>query len=267
MLGAIKRPLKQIGPLRRAVQALKGQQLPQQRARELNTVLRLSFRVHLNAKSITDDYLFSLKVTDRQCGQVLLVEDALEMVTRNGVKGALVECGVFTGGASAYMLRSALRHYQSEPPAYWGFDSFQGMPHPTPEDGAVDWFIDAKQDGQLVGTVVNQADYESVRSYLGESGYPEDRISLIKGWFQETLPQVKAQIGLIALLRLDGDFYESTRVCLEQLAAQVAPGGIIIFDDYGAFEGCRRAVDEFAVSGFSRPMRFDAHQAFMLKAM
>lgn len=263
MFSFLRNKLRSIGPLRRSVRALKKRILLPQRLRELRTVLKLSFRVHLDEKAIASDYLFSLKVTDRQCGQVLLIEDALELITRNNINGALVECGVYTGGASAYMLRSALRNYRKDLPDYFGFDSFEGMPHPTPEDGSVDWFIKEEKDGKLIGTDVNVASIDHVRAYLSETGYPERKINLIKGWFQESLPRLKDQIGPIAILRLDGDFYESTKVCLEQLSLQVAPGGIIIYDDYGAFEGCKRAADEFSATGFSLPMRFDAHQALV----
>jgi len=66
-----------------------------------------------------------------------------------------------------------------------------------------------------------------------------------KGWFKETIPQQKEKIGKIALLRLDGDWYESTQICLEQLYDNVVSGGFVVLDDYGYWDGCRKAVDEF----------------------
>ncbi len=68
---------------------------------------------------------------------------------------------------------------------------------------------------------------------------------LVKGWFQDTLSKSKRDIGPIAILRVDGDFYESTKVVFEELYDQVVSGGFIIVDDYGAFQGCRKATDEF----------------------
>jgi hypothetical protein len=74
------------------------------------------------------------------------------------------------------------------------------------------------------------------------------RIHIRQGWFQETLPVAKHEIGPIAVLRLDGDWYDSTKVCLENLYDLVTVGGFVLIDDYGYWEGCRRAVDEFLAS-------------------
>jgi len=70
-------------------------------------------------------------------------------------------------------------------------------------------------------------------------------VSLVKGWFQDTLPEYKDRMGAVALLRLDGDWYESTKCCLENLYDNVVPGGYVIIDDYGALTGCKEAVDDF----------------------
>jgi hypothetical protein len=80
---------------------------------------------------------------------------------------------------------------------------------------------------------------------LSASTFPPDRLHVVKGWFQESLAKNADAIGPIAVLRLDGDFYASTRVCLEELYDHVVPGGVVIIDDYGVFPGCRRATDEF----------------------
>jgi len=196
--------------------------------------------------AVLADYGFSIQRSYRGIMQVVNLEECIGHVTSRGILGAFVETGVFTGGASAYALRCLIRHQQQDR-AYWGFDSFAGMPKPTKEDGyhATAWLGTDDQSGALQGCAVNLSDYDQTKAYLCSSGYPMERINLVKGWFQDTLPKSKAQIGLIAILRLDGDFYESTKVVLEQLFDQVAPGGIVIVDDYGSFEGCRRAVDEF----------------------
>ena len=173
------------------------------------------------------------------------IEECVRYVA-NRIDGAFVETGVFTGGASGYALRSMMRNGSIRD--YWGFDSFEGMPQPTIDDGekARRWVGDDP-------SAVNAADYETCLSYLRSSGYPLDRINLVKGWFDETLPAYKERIGRIALLRLDGDFYASTKVALEQLYSQVATGGIVIIDDYGSFEGCRKAVDEFLAAKLANP--------------
>ena len=245
----------------------------------MKEALRVTFRDHLDAKRVVEDYEFSMKVTDRSCAQILLLEDTVLMLAYGHVDGAVVECGVFTGGASGYMLRSILRNFPSDKlPDYWGFDSFEGMPHATAEDGeeAVKWLVGVDKnnrpvapiDGKLEGTTgINRAELLHVSAYLKQSGYPQDKLHLVKGWFQDTVAKNARAIGPIALLRLDGDFYESTKTCLDALAKQVVPKGVIIFDDYGAFAGCRKAVDEYlaANDGFSPVFRYDAHGAFVMR--
>jgi hypothetical protein len=254
---------RRIGPLRKIIRRSR----ITKRLRELDTVLHLTFREHLDVDRVRADYAYSLEAGDRQCVQMLLLEDIITMLAREGVHGALVECGVFTGGASAFMLRSAMRNFEPLPP-YWGFDSFQGMPHATPVDGpkAVTWLVDGTPlDGKLEPTTVNRADCETVTRYLKDTGYPH--VTMVPGWFQNTLAAYRAAVGPISLLRLDGDFYESTKVCLNELAEQVVPGGVIVFDDYGAFEGCKKAADEF-LSGdrrFSPILWFDAHQTWTMR--
>ena len=128
------------------------------------------------------------------------------------------------------------------------FDSFQGMPEPDlAHDGeeALRW-AGRRGDGSLASTGVNVASPDDVNSLIIDRiGYPASSVVIHTGWFQDTLPVARPQIGPIALLRVDGDWYESTLVALEYLFDLVIPRGIVVIDDYGAFEGCRRATDEF----------------------
>jgi O-methyltransferase len=78
----------------------------------------------------------------------------------------------------------------------------------------------------------------------GTIGWPADRLHFRKGWFQETMGPLAGEVGPIALLHVDGDWYASTRACLDPLYDRVAPDGAIVVDDYGAYDGCRKAVDE-----------------------
>lgn len=82
----------------------------------------------------------------------------------------------------------------------------------------------------------------------GKINYPSEFIHYHKGWFQHTLPEIKNEIDQIAILRLDGDWYDSIKVCLENLYDKVVPGGLVVIDDYGYYEGCTKAVDEFLES-------------------
>jgi hypothetical protein len=167
-------------------------------------------------------------------------------VERDGVPGALVECGVFKGGCAAVMGYVARRAGAGR--ALWLFDSFEGLPEPTAADGAeAAAYSRARASGKLdaVGRCVGPL--ADVRRILFETLRLDERRVLIRqGWFQQTLPAARAEIGPIALLRLDGDWYESTRCCLEQLYDAVVPGGYVILDDYYCWEGCRKAFDEFA---------------------
>lgn len=166
---------------------------------------------------------------------------------RNQLSGALVECGVWRGGAAAMMALANLAE-SSERRMLHLFDSFQGMPEPDlAHDGeeALRW-AGRRGDGSLVGTGVNVAHPEDVKSLIIDRiGYPASSVVIHPGWFQNTLPLARSQVGPIALLRVDGDWYESTLVVLEYLFDLVIPRGIVVLDDYGAFEGCRRATDEF----------------------
>ncbi len=169
---------------------------------------------------------------------------------RNQLLGALVECGVWRGGAAAMMALANLAE-GSERRMLHLFDSFQGMPEPDlAHDGeeVLRW-AGRLGDGSLASTGVNVASPEDVTSLIIDRiGYPESSVAIHTGWFQNTLPVARPQIGPIALLRVDGDWYESTLVVLEYLFDLVIPRGIVVIDDYGAFEGCRRATDEFLAS-------------------
>ena len=126
------------------------------------------------------------------------------------------------------------------------FDSFEGLPEPTAEDEPTvvdlirqDRNRSALQKGYCLGT------YEQVSNLLfSDLGLERENIFLVKGWFQDTLPEHKDRIGEISFLRIDGDWYESTKCCLENLYDNVVAGGYVLADDYH-LPGCRKAVDEF----------------------
>ncbi len=190
------------------------------------------------SSEIISDYRYSIKKDFRTLMQVINLESCIKHIKKNNIKGAFVETGTWTGGASAFSLLSMMRN--SYELTYWGFDSFEGMPQPTENDDkkSLDWA------GNNPG-ILNNADRDSCLEYLLDTGYDEGKINLIKGWFNDTLPVYKSDIGPIAILRLDGDFYESTKVPLTELYSQVENGGIVIIDDYGTFAGCKKAIDEF----------------------
>jgi O-methyltransferase len=180
-------------------------------------------------------------------GGPLALESAFDVtarVERNKVDGALVECGVARGGCAA-MMGLASKHFGADR-KLWLFDSYEGLPEPTNDDfkdGAVGRIVGPLAAGMLVGTIEQVSDL-----MFNTCGFSKDRVSLVKGWFQDTLPVTKDTIGEIALLRLDGDWYESTKCCLDNLYDQVTPGGCVIIDDYATCFGCEKAVTEFLES-------------------
>jgi hypothetical protein len=170
---------------------------------------------------------------------------------RHDIPGDFVECGTWKGGAVGMM---ALAHRASRPQPVRRlhlFDSFEGLPEPRADldgDLAVK-YMGGRASGSLVGTRLLACSVEVPEKLIEQRlHYPKTLVQYHIGWFQDTLPRDAASIGKIALLRLDGDWYESTRVCLEYLYTKVVKNGVIVIDDYGYWEGCRRAVDEFLSS-------------------
>ena len=170
-----------------------------------------------------------------------------EEVIAKKVAGSFVECGVWRGGSAGLM--GKVIQTRAEERDLHLFDSFQGLPEPTPIDGSdASVYSGDRTAGQLspIGQCV--ADYQSVRTYLtDELGLPASMIHFHVGWFQDTVPKDSTTLGPIAVLRLDGDWYESTRICLEHLYPLLSPGGVVILDDYYYWEGCSKATDEYRV--------------------
>lgn len=178
--------------------------------------------------------------------------EAVRYLERRGVAGAFAECGVWRGGSVLAMIET-LRSLGAAPRDIWLYDTFEGMTEPTDEDvspfepPALGTWRDATARGErpwseLFGTeTFNEG---LVRDTLLATGYPADRLRFVRGPVEQTLP-ARAPDGPLALLRLDTDWYESTRHELIHLYPRLAPGGVLIIDDYGHFEGARRAVDEY----------------------
>ncbi|MBU1014904.1 TylF/MycF family methyltransferase [Patescibacteria group bacterium] len=161
------------------------------------------------------------------------------------IPGAFAEFGVWKGGAAGCM--AAVAHKARSGRKVWLFDSFEGLPEPTEKDGelAAD-FSSQRTSGKLktIEKLVGPRE-DAERLLFSILRIPGEQVRIEEGWFQNTVPHVKKELGRIAILRLDADWYESTKYVLEELYEQVAPGGYVIFDDYGDWEGCRKAVDEF----------------------
>jgi len=175
-----------------------------------------------------------------------------------GIAGSFVECGVWKGGSVALMALANLKSGKERRHLHL-FDAFQEICEP---DEAVDgaravrevrqWAPGGGVQGKLVplkgmyNSFGGPGTLEGNRELLETAiGYDPEFIHYHVGWFQDTVKDAAHSVGPIAILRLDGDWYASTKVCLEHLYNQVVSGGFLIVDDYGTYEGCKKAVDEF----------------------
>jgi predicted O-methyltransferase YrrM len=188
-------------------------------------------------------------------------------VLNQNIPGSFVECGVWRGGSSAIMAL-AIKDAGKQRDLHL-FDSFQGLPEPNEKDGAhAAAYSGGRNQGKLAAIDQCRAGLNEVRHLiLDEINMPETRAHFHVGWFQDTVPADSRQLGPIAVLRLDGDWYDSTKICLEHLYPLLSPGGIIIMDDYFAWEGCLRATDEYrALHKINSPIqKIDTDAMFWVK--
>jgi hypothetical protein len=162
----------------------------------------------------------------------------IEDVLRRNVPGDLIETGVWRGGSVIFM-RAVLKRHEVKDRLVWAADSFEGMPVP---DG--DTYPDDK-GADLSDFALLKAPLEQVRASFARFGLLDDQVRFLKGWFRDTLPE--APIERLAILRLDGDLYESTMDALRVLYPRVSPGGYVIVDDYN-WPTCRKAVTDYRLA-------------------
>jgi hypothetical protein len=187
--------------------------------------------------------------------RIAALVDAVRYVDRFEIPGALVECGVWRGGST---MAAILAHQQDAPKELrevYLYDTFEGMPPPSGVDVAA-LTGQSATDVLALGdreksTVWALAALETVKSNIESTGYPRDKVTYASGMVEETIPGTVP--NRIAILRLDTDWYQSTHHELEHLAPLVSPGGILIVDDYGHWEGARKAVDEW-IAASDRPI-------------
>ncbi len=172
---------------------------------------------------------------------------ATRYIVAHDIPGAIVECGVWRGG-SMQAVALTLQECGVKDRDLHLFDTFEGMPPPTSKD--------RRPSGTTAAELLETQDRDSkvwavatlddVRQGMAEVDYPADRIHYHQGLVEETIPA--AAPGQIAILRLDTDWYESTKHELEHLYQMLSPGGVLIIDDYGHWEGSRLATEEFLAS-------------------
>jgi O-methyltransferase len=164
------------------------------------------------------------------------LQSCVETVLADDIPGDLVECGVWRGGA-CILMRAVLAAYGDETRCVWLADSFAGLPRPDPAN----YKADKGMRFDLYAGILAVSETE-VRENFQRYGLLDDQVRFLPGWFKDTLHD--APIDRIAVLRLDGDLYESTIQALDALYPRLSPGGFCIIDDY-VIPACRQAVTDY----------------------
>ncbi|RZU48552.1 macrocin-O-methyltransferase TylF [Krasilnikovia cinnamomea] len=170
--------------------------------------------------------------------------NSVRYVVRHQIPGDIVECGVWRGGSMMAIAKTLIEAGDTDRHLHL-YDTFEGMSEPTEHD--------RRFDGRPAAEMLSAADrsagiwayasLEDVQEGMRESAYPADRVHFYKGKVEDTIP---AHIpDRISILRLDTDWYESTRHELKHLWPRLVPGGVLLLDDYGWWDGARQAVDEW----------------------
>jgi O-methyltransferase len=165
------------------------------------------------------------------------LDDCIRAVVEDGVPGDLIETGVWRGGACIFM-RAALDAYGDTTKSVWVADSFEGLPKPDEEQ------FPADKGDKLFTEEGLQVTMDQVKHNFERYGLLDDRVRFLKGWFKDTLPT--APIDQLAVMRLDGDLYESTWQAIEALYPKLSPGGFCIVDDFGSHPNqCQKAIHDY----------------------
>lgn len=160
----------------------------------------------------------------------------IEHILSNNIPGDMIECGVWRGGAVIFM-RAVLKAYGVNDRLVWAADSFEGFPQVDETKYSQDEGMHFHLDKDIA------VDLDKVKLNFERYGLLDSQVRFLKGWFKDTLPQ--APIQKLALLRLDGDLYESTMDALVNLYPKLSVGGYVIVDDFGELLSCRKAVLDY----------------------
>ena len=182
---------------------------------------------------------------------------SLDYIIQNNIPGDFVECGVWRGGVPMFIAKVLMKHKLTFRKIYL-YDTYEGMPPPTTNDvdykgRNADVLMDLHDgDKKAVDSVWCYSPYDEVASNMRSTGYPTENIVMVKGKVEDTIPANAPKN--ICLLRLDTDWYESTFHELTHLYPLLSSKGILIIDDYGHWEGARRAVDDYFSKQTYKPL-------------
>jgi O-methyltransferase len=197
-------------------------------------------------KSTVDTYKKVKPYTMTTPERIASLCNAVEYLGDNKIEGDFVECGVWRGGSTMAAVDTLIKKGDTKREIYL-YDTYEGMSEPTEADkvitGTAAEVMMEQSDKNDPTSVWCYSALEEVQKNVGSLKYPEGKVHFIKGKVEDSIPVTLP--GRIALLRLDTDWYESTAHELEHLYPLLVPGGVIIIDDYGHWEGARKAVDEY----------------------
>lgn len=198
-------------------------------------------------KEFEDIYNFCKPYTMTGIERMYALYKATEYIIKNNIQGDFVECGVWRGGSTMVILKT-LQKFNVNDRKVWLFDTYEGMNAPTEDDKD---FNNLNASTQLKQSKKNEesiiwayATLDDVKHNIALTGYSSENIHFIKGKVEDTLPN-NHYFNSCSLLRLDTDWYESTKIELEHFYPLLQTKGIMIIDDYGHWQGCRKAVDEY----------------------
>lgn len=199
-------------------------------------------------KDFRESYTRNKKYTMTSMERMYAMYKATEYIIENKIEGAIVECGVWKGGSAMVGMDALLRKGVTDR-EFWLYDTYEGMSKPTEKDimhsgmsAKVEWDKLRNELGKESSSWCLATEGEVENNVL-KTRYPKDHIVMVKGKVEETIPAQAPHA--IALLRLDTDWYESTKHELEHLFPRLSIGGVLIIDDYGCWRGARQAVDEY----------------------
>jgi O-methyltransferase len=197
-------------------------------------------------KPVVDTYRKVKPFTMTTPERIAALCGAVNYLVKNNIEGDFVECGVWRGGSTMAAIDTLIKAGDTKRKIYL-YDTYEGMSEPTEHDKvftgtAADELLNTSDKADATSVWCYSA-LEEVQNNVGSLKYPAASINYVKGKVENTIPQTIPK--KIALLRLDTDWYESTAHELKHLYPLLVPGGVIIIDDYGHWEGARKAVDEY----------------------
>lgn len=200
---------------------------------------------------------------------ITFAKEAIAKINANGVEGDIVECGVWMGGMTMYMIFQNMKQTNHTSRHFWLFDTFEGLPehsHEKDDPRAKKVYAELQSGGQtsyvtsqvnkrgIIDGKWNYGPIDIVLNNLRYTGYPQENFHLVKGKVEDTLSVTKLP-EKIAILRLDTDWYLSTKMELEYMYHRLQSGGVLIIDDYCTWTGSKMATEEF----FNETLNLDAN--------